>query len=168
MRRWFVASFADGDTHLAEPVPPTEHLVTAQCDGRQFRPLAARRGRRTGRGRLPDGRAARPARPTGRESGPNNRSGRNRLEVTSRAPTWVLSLSAVTASCSVGSRTLSRAGLRLTGSRQHLLTRVSGQIGHCHTSGVVGALRMAYERVSCNDSLTSSCTFGRTAVMHLP
>ncbi len=39
MTRWHVASFADGDTHLAEPAPPA-HLVTAHCDGRQFRPLA--------------------------------------------------------------------------------------------------------------------------------
>ncbi|MGH3838971.1 MAG: hypothetical protein ACRDSF_25235, partial [Pseudonocardiaceae bacterium] len=43
VRRWFVASFADGDTHLAEPAP-LDHLVTAQCDGRRFRPLAALRG----------------------------------------------------------------------------------------------------------------------------
>lgn len=40
MTRWYVGSFADGDTHLAEPVPD-EHLVTAHCDGRRFRPLAA-------------------------------------------------------------------------------------------------------------------------------
>ena len=32
------ASFADGDTHLAEPAPQA-HLVTAHCDGMQFRPL---------------------------------------------------------------------------------------------------------------------------------
>jgi hypothetical protein len=35
-----VASFADGDTHLADPAPRAP-LVIAQCDGRQFRPLAA-------------------------------------------------------------------------------------------------------------------------------
>ena len=40
MTRWYVASLADGDTHLAEP-PSPEHLVTAQCDGRRFRPLVA-------------------------------------------------------------------------------------------------------------------------------
>ncbi len=40
MMRWHVASLADGDTHLAEPAPP-EQLVTAHCDGRQFRPLVA-------------------------------------------------------------------------------------------------------------------------------
>ena len=38
-----VASFADGDTHLAEPAPHA-HLVTAHCDGRQFRPLAVLHG----------------------------------------------------------------------------------------------------------------------------
>lgn len=37
---WYVASLADGETHLAVPAPPG-HLVTAQCDGRRFRPLAA-------------------------------------------------------------------------------------------------------------------------------
>jgi hypothetical protein len=40
MTRWYVASFTEGDTHLAEPVP-SGHLVTAQCSGRQFRPLTA-------------------------------------------------------------------------------------------------------------------------------
>jgi len=40
MMRWYVASLADGDTHLAEPAPP-EHLVSAHCNGRQFRPLVA-------------------------------------------------------------------------------------------------------------------------------
>lgn len=40
MTGWYVASLADGDTHLAEHAPPG-HLVTAQCDGRPFRPLAA-------------------------------------------------------------------------------------------------------------------------------
>lgn len=39
MTRWYVASLADGDTHLAEPAC-REHLVTARCDGRRFRPLA--------------------------------------------------------------------------------------------------------------------------------
>ncbi|MGQ0773904.1 MAG: hypothetical protein ACT4NY_05720 [Pseudonocardiales bacterium] len=43
MTRWYVASLADGETHLAVPTPPGQ-LVTAQCDGRQFRPLAALRG----------------------------------------------------------------------------------------------------------------------------
>ncbi|MGQ0776204.1 MAG: hypothetical protein ACT4NY_17555 [Pseudonocardiales bacterium] len=43
MTRWYVASLADGDTHLAEPAPHT-HLVIAQCDGRRFRPLAALAG----------------------------------------------------------------------------------------------------------------------------
>ncbi len=38
MTYWYVASFADGDTHLAEPTPHA-HLVSAHCDGRQFRPL---------------------------------------------------------------------------------------------------------------------------------
>ncbi|MGH3941161.1 MAG: hypothetical protein ACRDTG_21500 [Pseudonocardiaceae bacterium] len=33
-----MASLADGDTHLAEPAP-LGHSVTAQCTGRQFRPL---------------------------------------------------------------------------------------------------------------------------------
>lgn len=37
--RWCVASFADGDTHLAEPGPPGQ-TVTAHCDGRQFCPTA--------------------------------------------------------------------------------------------------------------------------------
>ena len=41
--RWCVASFADGDTHLAEPVPSAD-LVTAHCDGRQFRPLTVLSG----------------------------------------------------------------------------------------------------------------------------
>lgn len=39
--RWYVASLADGDTHLAEPSPTEQHLVTAHCDSRQFRSLAA-------------------------------------------------------------------------------------------------------------------------------
>jgi len=39
---WYVASLADGKTHLAEPAP--HGLVTALCDGQQFRPLAALRG----------------------------------------------------------------------------------------------------------------------------
>ncbi|MGH3930767.1 MAG: hypothetical protein ACRDTF_12400 [Pseudonocardiaceae bacterium] len=43
MRRWCVASLADGDTHLAEPAL-TAHLVTAHCDGRRFRPLATLAG----------------------------------------------------------------------------------------------------------------------------
>lgn len=43
MTRWYVASLADGDTHLAEPAPPG-HLVTAHCDGREFRPLTALHG----------------------------------------------------------------------------------------------------------------------------
>jgi len=34
---WYVASLADGDTHLADR--SGDVLVTAQCDGRQFRPL---------------------------------------------------------------------------------------------------------------------------------
>lgn len=34
-----MASLADGDTHLADR--SGDVLVTAQCDGRQFRPLAA-------------------------------------------------------------------------------------------------------------------------------
>ncbi|MDQ3275325.1 MAG: hypothetical protein M3Q39_09940 [Actinomycetota bacterium] len=34
-----MASFADGDTHLAEPTPHT-YPVTAHCDGRRFRPFA--------------------------------------------------------------------------------------------------------------------------------
>lgn len=42
MTGWYVASLANGDTHLAEPA--TQELVTARCDGRQFRPLAALRG----------------------------------------------------------------------------------------------------------------------------
>ncbi len=37
--RWCVASFADADTHLAEPGAPGQ-TVTAHCDGRQFSPLA--------------------------------------------------------------------------------------------------------------------------------
>lgn len=40
MTRWYVASLADADTHLAEPTS-SEHLVAAQCDGRRFRPLVA-------------------------------------------------------------------------------------------------------------------------------
>ncbi|HEU0087208.1 MAG TPA: hypothetical protein VFQ77_06120 [Pseudonocardiaceae bacterium] len=44
MTRWYVASLADEDTHLAEPVvepASDEPVVTACCDGRRFRPLAA-------------------------------------------------------------------------------------------------------------------------------
>lgn len=37
---WYVASFADGETHLADPAPHGK-LVIARCDGRQFRPIAA-------------------------------------------------------------------------------------------------------------------------------
>jgi hypothetical protein len=40
MTRWYVASLADGDTHLAEPVTG-QHLVRAHCDRQRFRPLAA-------------------------------------------------------------------------------------------------------------------------------
>ncbi len=36
--RWYVASLADGQTHLA--VPADNVLVTARCDGRHFQPLA--------------------------------------------------------------------------------------------------------------------------------
>lgn len=36
---WYVASFADSDTHLAGPVRHG-HLISALCNGRQFRPLA--------------------------------------------------------------------------------------------------------------------------------
>ena len=43
MTRWYVASFADGDTHLGEPAPHA-HLVSAHCDGRQFRPLTVLSG----------------------------------------------------------------------------------------------------------------------------
>lgn len=39
---WYVASFADGQTHLADL--SENSLVTAHCDGRQFRPLAALTG----------------------------------------------------------------------------------------------------------------------------
>lgn len=35
---WYVASLADGQTHLASRAE--EALVTALCDGTQFRPLA--------------------------------------------------------------------------------------------------------------------------------
>ena len=44
MATWYVASLADGETHLAEPTPHGD-LVTARCDGRQFRPLAALPGK---------------------------------------------------------------------------------------------------------------------------
>lgn len=37
--RWFVASLADGQTHLAKAAG-TPNLVIACCDGRRFRPLA--------------------------------------------------------------------------------------------------------------------------------
>lgn len=37
--RWYVASLADGQTHLADRADGA--LVTARCDGRQFRPLVA-------------------------------------------------------------------------------------------------------------------------------
>lgn len=42
MTSWYVASLADGQTHLANR--STDGLVTARCDGRQFRPLAALTG----------------------------------------------------------------------------------------------------------------------------
>ena len=42
MTGWYVASLADGETHLAEPAP--QGFVTAQCSGRQFRPLVALHG----------------------------------------------------------------------------------------------------------------------------
>ena len=42
MTSWYVASLADGGTHVAEPAP--DGFVTAQCSGRQFRPLAALHG----------------------------------------------------------------------------------------------------------------------------
>ena len=40
--RWYVASLADGQTHLADPADNT--LVTARCDGTQFRPLTILNG----------------------------------------------------------------------------------------------------------------------------
>ncbi|MGQ0776856.1 MAG: hypothetical protein ACT4NY_20970 [Pseudonocardiales bacterium] len=40
--RWCVASLADGQTHLANQVDGA--LVTARCDGKQFRPLATLTG----------------------------------------------------------------------------------------------------------------------------
>lgn len=39
---WYVASLADGDTHLADRSGAA--LVTAHCDGRRFRPLASLAG----------------------------------------------------------------------------------------------------------------------------
>ena len=39
---WYVASLADGQTHLADRVEGA--LVTALCDSRQFKPLAALAG----------------------------------------------------------------------------------------------------------------------------
>lgn len=36
---WYVASLADGQTHRADR--DEDALVTARCNGRQFRPLAA-------------------------------------------------------------------------------------------------------------------------------
>lgn len=38
--RWYVASLADGDTHLAEPTPG-QQLMSARCDRGRFRPLVA-------------------------------------------------------------------------------------------------------------------------------
>ena len=38
----YVASLADGETHSTEPAP--QGFVTAQCSGRQFRPLVALNG----------------------------------------------------------------------------------------------------------------------------
>lgn len=40
--RWYVASLADGQTHLADPIDNT--LVTARCTGTQFKPLTALKG----------------------------------------------------------------------------------------------------------------------------
>lgn len=40
--RWYVASLADGQTHLADEAG--DALVTALCDSKQFRPLAALTG----------------------------------------------------------------------------------------------------------------------------
>jgi hypothetical protein len=40
--RWCVATLADGQTHLADPADNA--LVTAQCDGKQFQPLAILKG----------------------------------------------------------------------------------------------------------------------------
>ncbi len=40
---WYVASLADGQTHLADRAE--DALVTALCNGRQFRPLAALPGK---------------------------------------------------------------------------------------------------------------------------
>lgn len=39
---WYVASLADGQTHRADQAGDV--LVTALCDGRQFRPLVALTG----------------------------------------------------------------------------------------------------------------------------
>lgn len=39
---WYVASLADGQTHRADRTEGA--LVTALCDGRQFRPLATLTG----------------------------------------------------------------------------------------------------------------------------
>ncbi|MGH3941210.1 MAG: hypothetical protein ACRDTG_21765 [Pseudonocardiaceae bacterium] len=43
MTRWYVASLADGDTHLAEPSSPGPQ-VSAHCNGKRFHPLAILRG----------------------------------------------------------------------------------------------------------------------------
>lgn len=40
--RWYLASLADGQTHLASEIDSA--LVTALCDGKQFRPLVALTG----------------------------------------------------------------------------------------------------------------------------
>ena len=39
---WYVASFADGQTHLADPDPAG--LVAPRCDRTPFRPIAALTG----------------------------------------------------------------------------------------------------------------------------
>ena len=39
---WYVASFADGQTHLADPAPAG--LVAPRCDRTPFRPIAALTG----------------------------------------------------------------------------------------------------------------------------
>lgn len=57
---------------------------------------------------------------------------------------------------------------QVTGVPLHDVGAQGGQIKHAHTSGVAGAPRVAHSTALCNDSLTSSCTFGRTAVTHLP
>ncbi|MGQ0774806.1 MAG: hypothetical protein ACT4NY_10375 [Pseudonocardiales bacterium] len=40
--QWCVATLADGQTHLADPAEAA--LVTARCNGKQFRPLATLKG----------------------------------------------------------------------------------------------------------------------------